>query len=113
MLPASRRLSRKEIHQLPNRLKTRLNGSFFDLVVFPFHKPKFAFLISRKVVAKANKRNALKRKISLAIEQSAQLLSLPKAVLIIVKSSPEFVGVDEIRKELETLLLNGNEKISS
>lgn len=102
MLPAEKRLTRNEIVNLPQDKKLRLYGKNFDIVVFPYTKSKFAFIISKKVAPKSTRRNLLKRKLSDIVEQNSATV-LNKAVLIIVKQDFANVSNFELENELKSI----------
>lgn len=100
MLPKKNRLNRQEIEKLKRERKRVVQGRFFGLVYQPTESlGKFGLIIPNKIVAKATKRNSIKRLLYRAVKEV--LFENKGNFLFLAKKGCEQGNLEDFKREME------------
>jgi ribonuclease P protein component len=106
-MPRKSRLSHEELKSIAGLSGRRLHGRYLSLGVFPAsHRTSIgcAVVISKRIVAQAAKRNAIRRRCRAAVAPLIKGNTEPRALMLIMKRSASDASVAALRSDIEPLL---------
>lgn len=104
-MSAPHRLSRVDFNHFT--VERRLGGAYMTLALGSVRGRRcygFACVVSKKAARRAVDRNRIKRRVRAIFQEYASLIPNPLVLVVYAKPRVSKVGMDDIRKDIQTLL---------